>query len=103
MSYYAEAIVKVHELYHINDFVVYTDDPDWCRENFQYPVISGDPIEDFEAMQNHDCNIIANSTYSWWAAWLAGHDRVIAPKVWFGHITEMFVEKDIIPDRWLKC
>ena len=102
MNYYLEAIRYVKENWKMNDFVVYSDDPDWCEKNFVCPVMRGTPIEDFEAMQQHPIHIIANSTFSWWAAWLAGHDRVVAPKKWFGQVTEMFVEKDIVPGRWVK-
>jgi hypothetical protein len=100
MSYYQHAMFEVRNRWNIDEFIVYSDDPDWCKKEFSNVEHVG-VLEDFEAMQNYHCNIIANSTYSWWAAWLAGHDRVIAPKTWFGHITEMFVQKDIVPDRWV--
>ena len=47
------------------------------------------------------CNyqIIVNSSYSWWGAWLSGSENVIAPTVWFGEEAGLD-DKDIVPDRW---
>ena len=102
MGYYDKAIELAKEHWGINDFKVYSDDPEWCKANFPYEVSDGTEIEDFESMQNHSCHIIANSTFSWWAAWLNGHDKVIAPKTWFGHPNEFFIDRDIVPGRWWK-
>ena len=71
-------------------FAVFSDDIPWCRENFKGDhfifVDSGNDIDDFFIMASCAHHIIANSSYSWWAAWLSEMDgkRVIAPKKWFG-------------------
>jgi hypothetical protein len=49
-------------------------------------------------------HIIANSSFSWWGAWLSGSNNVIAPSRWFGDngYTANHNTEDIIPDRWTK-
>ena len=53
-----------------------------------------------------DDYIIANSSYSWWGAWLSQNPdpKVIVPKNWFGSegYTKNYNTQDIIPDRWIK-
>ena len=53
-------------------------------ESDRFFISESDNIHDMCLMSMCNYNIIANSTFSWWGAWLAGHDRVIAPKLWFG-------------------
>jgi len=44
--------------------------------------------------------IIANSSFSWWAAWLANKGRVIAPSKWFGPGNQHLETKDIYCENW---
>ena len=44
--------------------------------------------------------IIANSTFSWWGAWLANKGKVIAPKKWFGPNNSHLNIKDLYPEHW---
>jgi hypothetical protein len=50
-------------------------------------------------MSECDHNIIANSTFSWWGAWLNQNEdkTVIAPQIWLGKQTDEF---DILPRSW---
>lgn len=70
-------------------FLLFSDDLQWCRDKFAGGdiVLSpfSDPIEDLYAMSSADHFIIANSTFSWWAAWLSDGPtkRVLAPDDWF--------------------
>jgi hypothetical protein len=96
-------------------FLVFSDRPkdlQWCRENIKPDWISYDQlhfadghsdIQDMFLMSRCDHNIIANSTFSWWAAYLnpAAGRRVVCPSRWSDQstITSMVVD-DLIPPSW---
>ena len=71
-------------------FLVFSDDIEWCRENFDSPqfhvVDSGSPYVDLKLITMCDHHINANSSFSWWGSWLNPKEnkRVICPKNWFG-------------------
>lgn len=101
ISYYEEA------LSHFDDdlpIFVFSDDPQWCLEqpffNSDRFLVSesGDNVTDMCLMSMCTGNIMANSTFSWWGAWLAGHDNVVGPTMWFG--PDGADPKDIFVDRW---
>ena len=58
-------------------------------------------IGDMYLMSRMKNNIIANSTFSWWGAFLNKNEnkKIIAPKKWFGP-TSTLSDRDIIPDYW---
>jgi hypothetical protein len=74
-------------------FFIFSDDPGWCRENFRdsdMEVIdsgsaASNPLHDLHLMSLASHHIIANSTYSWWAAWLGKKpdQQVIMPDRWY--------------------
>ena len=87
------------------NFVVYSDDPEWCKEKFKdNPKVQvmdkGDEIEDFNLLASSKHLIIANSSFSWWAAFLCPNEgkRIIAPKQWY---RDGF-ERTKLPDEWIK-
>lgn len=88
-EYYISA---ANEFIHDNPyFIIFSDDIDYCHglfgesENILY-INNKDPFIDLCLMSMCDHNIIANSSFSWWAAWLNKNvnKKVIAPKKWFG-------------------
>lgn len=69
-------------------FVFFSDDIDWCRERFRGQqfvfVRSNHEVVDLQLMSSCSAHIIANSSFSWWGAWLGGPGKtVIAPRQWF--------------------
>lgn len=106
-NYYEEAIKHLEENLTNPVFYIFSDDLDWAKENFvgsQYIFISdNNPAEDLYLMSNCKHNIIANSTFSWWSAWLNQNPEkiVIAPKQWYkGKLNETI--KDLIPSEWIR-
>ena len=76
-------------------FTIFTDDPEWARYQFpDIPVVPpGDASSDLRTMAAHRHHIIANSTFSWWAAFLARRPGqvVISPRDWFRSASQEFV------------
>jgi len=108
VSYYRTACDKILEKLPDARFFVSSDDIDWAKENFprEYPAtfISAPEITDCEELTLMSLckhNIIANSTFSWWGAWLNTNPEkiVIAPKLWF--VNPNRVPKDLIPSSWI--
>jgi len=89
------------------NILVFSDDINWCKENLKFDNIifveDNDDIEDLWLMSLCNHNIIANSSFSWWGAWLNNNKnkKVIAPKNWFGDKSGLN-KFDIIPEKWIK-
>jgi hypothetical protein len=111
-TYYYNAIDLLKQHYDNLKFYIFSDDIGWVKENLElarldYVFVSGiytkTNIEDFYLMQQCKHHIIANSTFSWWAAWLCNfpNKQVIAPANWFLNRPQTDVS-DLIPANWLK-
>lgn len=108
-TYYSESIRRMLELIpDINLCCVFSDDIEWAKRHI---VTSVNTVfvdwnkkgsEDLRLMMNCTHHIIANSSFSWWGAWLAEkeHSRIIAPLKWFAD--ENASDVDIIPERWTR-
>jgi len=110
LAYYKSALDEMFKRLgnNINVFV-FSDDIIWAKENLKFPrpldFVSDLEIPDYEEMYLMSLcknNIIANSTFSWWSAWLNQNPEkiVIAPKQWFTNKTSN--EIDILPKDWLQ-
>ncbi len=103
LTYFKEAISFFPENF---QFVVVSDDLRWCKKNFKGKNIffceGNTDIEDLAVMSFCHHNIIANSTFSWWGAWLNQNSKkqIIAPKKWFGPDYSHLSTKDLIPESW---
>ncbi len=104
IKYYDTSLTKFSECKNI---LVFSDDIKWCKENFigsKFIFIEGEEdYIDLWLMSLCEHNIIANSSFSWWGAWLNQNPnkKVIAPKIWFGPNKKLNT-KDIIPKEWIK-
>jgi len=91
LEYYQKAIKYIEQNVENPIFYIFSDDIEWCKENFEFlenKVFIDDTksaFDDLELMKNCKHNIIANSTFSWWGAWLNQSDEkiVVTPKIWF--------------------
>ena len=87
LEYYEQAFKKFPKNQQV---VIFSDDPEWCKEqelfsNDRFLVSEGNgPYHDLYLMSRCNDFIIANSSFSWWGAWLADYNKVVAPKIWFG-------------------
>lgn len=87
--------------------LIFSDDPSWCesQELFADDRFSisqgGDPIADLCIMTLCDYHIIANSSYSWWGAWLSDSKKTVAPKNWFSGDCAKHDTKDLYCQNWI--
>lgn len=105
-GYFKEAIKKMQEMVKDPQFVVFSDDVEWCKKHMSFPegtiFESGkDPVwEKLRLMYSCKHFIISNSTFSWWAQYLSRNENkiVIAPSKWrnYGYC------EDIFEDNWIK-
>jgi len=95
-DYYRRALERVPRNLPV---LVFTDAPDWARQNV--PGILIDEPDQYRAMwlmsrcRHH---VIANSSFSWWAAWLGEKGVVVAPSRWLKNNDA--VTTQIVPERW---
>lgn len=110
VDYYQKAVIKIASLIPYPHFYIFSDEAGWVKENLNlpYPVTVVDnngpdeAYEDLRLMSYCRHHIIANSSLSWWGAWLSPHPgkNVVAPKRWFNDPS--INTKDLIPSGWLR-
>ena len=87
-------------------FVFFSDDIEWCKKTFKGNnnifIEKQDDVLDLYLMSKITNNIIANSSFSWWAAWMNENkdQKVIAPSAWFGPKNMHLSKKDLLPEEW---
>jgi hypothetical protein len=105
-NYYVKAIEHLKNN-GVENILIFSDDIKWCKENFKgddfYFSEKNSEIEDLFLMSFCAHNVIANSSFSWWGAYLnTNKDKiVIAPKKWWGTNNNMN-ENTIIPETWIR-
>lgn len=107
IEYYQKAIEYIENHVKTPHFFIFSDDIDWVIKNLKiehpYTVIDFNQEKgylDLNLMKYCKHNIVANSSFSWWGAWLNENDKkiVIAPKKWIAHKQKC----DIISKQWIK-
>ncbi len=108
-DYYAKAISLIAGKVKQPKFYIFSDDIDWVKQNIpiKYPCVyvnHNHGIESYIDMQLMSLcrhNIIANSSFSWWGAWLNKNPEkiVCAPKSWF--VNNDSSGLDVVPDTWV--
>lgn len=104
INYYEEALKYTKQ----DLIIVFSDDIEWCKNNIKHEktlfiVDEKDYIELF-LMSKCKNNIISNSSFSWWGAWLNRNinKTVIAPRTWVGAELDYINTNDIICKGWIK-
>ena len=112
IEYYLKAVKYIADMIKSPHFFIFSDDIEWAGTNlnlaFPYEFVSGNTGElsyiDMQLMSLCKHNIIANSSFSWWGAWLNRNpDKiVIAPEQWFVDESMNAKTTDLIPETWLR-
>ena len=112
IDYYQRSILHIEKNVINPVFFIFSDDINWAKENLKVPMnsylVSGSTGEksyiDMQLMSNCNHNIIANSSFSWWGAWLNSNPNkiVIAPKKWFSDEKMNAQTDDLIPAEWIR-
>jgi hypothetical protein len=110
IDYYTRSLNSMKKMVNNPQIFIFSDDIPWARENLKINLplhfIDNNGVEknyeDLRLMSNCKHHIIANSSFSWWGAWLCiNPDKIIfAPKQWFNDRTRD--DRDIVPDLWIK-
>lgn len=113
-EYFRIAMAKIKEIHPSTTFLIFSDDLEWCidrfEDNSQNVFISAhsslnqssQDVAEFNLMRTCDAHIISNSTFSWWAAYLAQSSMVIVPDTWFGPELSHIDTNALLPDSWIR-
>ena len=112
LEYYHKAVTLISNMIDNPVFFVFSDDIAWAKQNikfnFDIEFVSGNSDEkgyiDMLLMSSCKHNIIANSSFSWWAAWLNSNKSkiVITPAIWFLDKKLNAQTNDLIPEEWIR-
>ena len=111
IEYYKKAMKYLEEKVENINYFIFSDDIEWVKENLAIQnaiyIDSKEkriPHEDIYLMSLCKNNIIANSSFSWWGAWLNQNEKkmVIAPKRWFADDKLESQSKDIVCESWVR-
>lgn len=110
LDYYRDAVAMISEMLPSPSFFVFSDEPEWVKANLELPenatYMDHNPpdkgCEDLRLIGLCRHCIIANSSFSWWGAWLGNTPgkTVIAPRRWF-NVPDINTD-DLIPEAWIR-
>jgi hypothetical protein len=109
LEYYLAAVDNIAKCVKRPVFYIFSDDIDWVKKNLpiSFPCVyvdhnrGAESYRDMQLMSLCKHNVIANSSFSWWGAWLNDNPGkiVVAPKTWFCNGTN---DSDLIPAEWVR-
>lgn len=110
LAYYRRALSYIATRVNNPSFFVFSDDIEWCKKKMpqDFPLTFVDPASagfkggfHLQLMSLCKHHIIANSTFSWWGAWLDRNPQkiVVAPRRWYADARK---GDDIVPERWIR-
>lgn len=109
LEYYREAVAYISTRVENPVFFIFSDDLAWAESNLSlgYPCVyvshnkGAESYNDMRLMSKCNHHVIANSTFSWWGAWLnpSPSKIVVAPRAWFVNGTD---ERDLCPEAWVR-
>jgi len=109
INYYKNAVNILENKTEQPAYFIFSDNIEWAKNHLNLEAKTTfinhnkgkNSYLDMFLMSQCKHNIIANSTFSWWSAWLNSNHKklVIAPKIWF--LTEEFNQNDIVPKSWI--
>jgi hypothetical protein len=114
LDYYKIAIEDMRKKVSAPYFFVFSDDQEWCEKNictmgsdFEFVKTNNSGSsswKDMFLMSKCKNQIMANSTFSWWAAWLNNNidKTIIAPTQWFADDKLELLSGDIVPQKWIR-
>lgn len=109
LKYYEKAFEKISTLVENPHYYIFSDDIEWCKKNLKEKNMyfidenrKENSFIDMYLMSKCDHNIIANSSFSWWGAYLNSNEEkiIIAPSKWLHG--QLYSETEIVPDEWIK-
>jgi hypothetical protein len=110
MLYYYKAIERLHEKYESVKLFVFSDGMEWVKQNFKPPgcdvvFINNNTGQaswkDMALMSLCQHHIVANSSFSWWGAWLSVNEGyTFAPCKWFNPDKVKYDIHDFVPEKW---
>lgn len=114
LDYYKQAVAEISSRIDNPQFFIFADNKQWVKDNFKwldYTLVDGNPGAgygchfDMQLMSYCKHNIISNSTYSWWGAFLNNNNDkiVIMPKIWFNpESCDDYTSNNLLVEGWIQ-
>lgn len=107
LSYFETALSLFNN---VDLIIVISDDINWCKSNlsslnYKIKYIDNEPDHIcMNIMRYCKNNIISNSTFGWWGAWLNTNSdkKIITPKKWYGILKSNLISEDLLPKQWIR-
>lgn len=109
-NYYYDALEIIRKKATVQELFIFSDDMEWVNKHLKFDLptttiihnTGKNSFEDMRLMSLCKHNIVANSSFSWWGAWLNRNKNkvVIAPKVWIAD--KNTDTKDVVPENWIR-